>query len=88
KAKAYQVDVKLWELVSNGVKQVVKDFGHLDVMIANAGIPATAGLLELTFEEWDNIVQTDYNGVFYCARAAGQIFKEQGHGNLITTASM
>lgn len=88
KAKAYKVDVREWEQVSNAVTEVLKDFGHLDVMIANAGIPATANLLDLTFEEWNNIVQTDYNGVFYCARAAGQVFKKQGFGNLITTASM
>lgn len=88
KAKAYKVNVREWEQVDNGVKEVIKDFGHLDVMIANAGIPATAGLLKLTFEEWNNVVQTDYNGVFYCARAAGQVFEKQGHGNLITTASM
>lgn len=88
KAKAYKVDVRDWKQVVAATKEVVKDFGKLDVMIANAGIPATAGLLNLTFEEWDNIVQTDYNGVFYCARAAGEIFEKQGHGNLITTASM
>lgn len=77
KAKAYKVNVREWEQVDNGVKEVIKDFGHLDVMIANAGIPATAGLLKLTFEEWNNVVQTDYNGVFYCARAAGQVFENR-----------
>lgn len=88
KSKAYQVDVRDWDSVNKAVDEVVKDFGHLDVMIANAGIPAHSSILDLTFEQWNDLVHTDYNGVFYCARAAGLIFKKQGHGNLITTASM
>lgn len=87
-AKAYKVDVKSWEQVSKGVDDVISDFGHLDVMIANAGIPAKAGGLDQTLDEWHNVVDTDFNGAYYCARAAGQVFKKQGKGNMIFTASM
>lgn len=88
RAKAYKVDVKSWEQVEKGVQTAISDFGHLDVLIANAGIPAKAGGLDQTLEEWHNVVDTDFNGAYYCARAAGQVFKKQGHGNLIFTASM
>lgn len=88
RAKAYQVDVKSWEAVSGGVKQTVEDFGHLDVMIANAGIPSKAGILDASVEDWHNVVDTDFNGAYYCARAAGAVFRTQGSGNMIFTASM
>lgn len=88
KAAAYQVDVKSWDQVSAGVATTVKDFGKLDVMIANAGIPAKAGGLDQTLAEWHDVVDTDFNGAYYCARAAGEVFRSQGFGNLIFTASM
>jgi len=57
-------------------------------MIANAGIPSKAGGLDDALENWHRVVDVDFNGAYYCARVAGQIFRQQGHGNLIFTASM
>ncbi|CAH6722035.1 sorbose reductase Sou1p [[Candida] jaroonii] len=88
KAKTYKVDVKSWDQVNGGVTEVVKDFGKLDVMIANAGIPAKASCLDQTLEEWHDVIDTDFNGAYYCARASGFVFQKQGFGNLIFTASM
>ncbi|CUM68087.1 uncharacterized protein PRCAT00005804001 [Priceomyces carsonii] len=88
KSEAYKVDVKSWEEVKIGVDQTIKDFGHLDVMIINAGIPAKAGGLDQTLDEWHDVVDTDFNGAYYCARASGEVFRKQRKGNLIFTASM
>lgn len=88
-SKAYKIDVKSWDEVLAGVRATMADFGgKLDVMIANAGIPAKAGALDQTLAEWHNVVDTDFNGAYYCARASGEVFRAQGHGNLIFTASM
>jgi len=57
-------------------------------MIANAGIPSKAGGLDSSVEDWDRVRAVDFDGAYYCARAAGLVFKEQGHGNCIFTASM
>lgn len=66
----------------------MRDFGRLDVMIANAGIPAKAGGLDEKLEDWQRIVDIDFSGAYYCARTAGEIFRKQGSGNLIFTSSM
>lgn len=87
-AKAYKVDVKSWNEVKSGVNQVINDFGDLDVMIPNAGIPAKANGLDQTLDAWHDVVDTDFNGAYYCARAAGEYFKTKGKGNVIFTASM
>lgn len=87
-AKAYQVSVEDQNQVQQAVDQVINDFGALDIMIANAGIPAKAGGLDQTLVEWRNVIEVDINGAYYCARAAGEIFKKQGSGNLIFTGSM
>lgn len=57
-------------------------------MIANAGKPSRAAGLDDKLEDWHRIVDLDFNGAFYCARAAGEIFRKQGSGNLIFTGSM
>ena len=67
---------------------VVHDFGHLDVMIANAGIPSKAGGLDDKLSDWHKVVDIDFSGAYYCARVAGNIFRQQGSGNMIFTASM
>jgi sorbose reductase len=67
---------------------VVNDFGGLHVMIVNAGIPSKAGGLDDRLEDWHKVVDVDFSGAYYCARVAGEIFRKQGHGNLIFTASM
>lgn len=57
-------------------------------MIANAGIPSKAGGLDDKLEDWQRVVDVDFSGAYYCARTAGQIFRKQGSGNMIFTASM
>ncbi|KAG7900952.1 hypothetical protein KL907_004396 [Ogataea polymorpha] len=89
KAKAYQVDVRHYEEVESAVAAALADFdGKLHCMIANAGIPAKAGGLDQSLEAFHDVVDTDFNGAYYCARAAGFVFRKQGFGSLIFTASM
>jgi sorbose reductase len=82
------VQVEKYAEVEAAVAAVVKDFGRLDVMIANAGIPSKAGGLDSSVEDWDRVRAVDFDGAYYCARAAGLVFREQGYGNCIFTASM
>lgn len=88
RAKAYEVDVRLWEEVKEATRQVFEEFGHIDVMIANAGIAGRGDSLTYDLSTWRDIFAVDVDGVYHCARAAGHYFKQQGHGNLVTTASM
>ncbi|KAF7560276.1 hypothetical protein G7046_g3867 [Stylonectria norvegica] len=88
KVQTYQVDIRKYKEVEAAVAQVVKDFGKLDVMIANAGIPTKAGGLDDRIEDWENVRATDFDGTYYCMRAAGLVFREQKRGVGIITASM
>ncbi|KAH8423557.1 putative carbonyl reductase [Aspergillus melleus] len=103
--KAYQVDITNAEAVQKTVDQVVKDFnGRLDVFIANAGIPWTKGpMVDGPLDHYSSVVDIDFNGTFYCAKAAAAHWrrqKEEGtdlngnkltnftYGSFVATASM
>jgi len=88
KVKAYKLDVGNWENVSSFVETVIKDFGQIDAFIANAGRTADSGVLDGTVEAWNEVIQTDLNGVFHCAKAVGAHFKTRGTGSFVITASM
>ena len=88
KVLTYSVDVTDYAATEAAVAQVVKDFGRLDVMIANAGIPTKAGGLDDKVEDWNKVRAIDFDGAYYSTRAAGLVFREQGHGVAILTASM
>ncbi|KAI5965878.1 uncharacterized protein KGF55_001242 [Candida pseudojiufengensis] len=90
KAKAYKSDTSDADDVKRVVAEVRKDFGKIDIFVANAGIPWTWGPLidEPDLTKWKKVIDTDLNSVFYCAHAIGPHFRDQGFGVLITTASM
>lgn len=88
KAKAYQVEISDASKVQAGVEQVVKDFGRIDVFVANAGMAISKPILEQTLDEYRKQMSVNVDGVFYCAKYAGEVFKKQGQGNLIITSSI
>jgi len=88
KSKAYKCNVGDYADVEKLVKDVIADFGKIDVFIANAGRTADSGILDGTVAAWEEVVKTDLNGTFNCARAVGLHFRERKTGSLIITASM
>ena len=47
-------------------------FGGVDVMINNAGLGGTAGILDMTDDQWQRVIDISLTGTFRCVRAAGQ----------------
>ncbi|KAI0454639.1 mannitol dehydrogenase [Xylaria acuta] len=89
KAKAYKCDVGDFASVEQLVQDVLNDFGgRIDGFVANAGATANEGVLDGSIEQWNKVIHTDLNGTAYCAKAIGPVFKKQGHGSLVITASM
>lgn len=88
KSKAYKCNVGDYADVEKLMKDVIQDFGKVDVFIANAGRTADAGVLDAPVEKWNEVIQTDLTGVYHCARACGLHFRERKTGSFIITASM
>lgn len=87
-AKAYSADVSDSSQVDKLVSTVVAEFGSLDVFLANAGMGTNQKVTDTSDESYRKAMSVNVDGVFYCARAAGRVFKRQGRGNLIITSSM
>jgi NAD(P)-dependent dehydrogenase (short-subunit alcohol dehydrogenase family) len=88
RAAAYQANVGVQAEIEAAVKQVAKDFGKLDIMVVNSGIVSNIAAEDYTTDQWSEIMKVNLDGAFYSAQAAGRIFKELGHGNVIFTASV
>ena len=70
------------------VKRIADQFGHLDVLVNNAGITRDKLLTKMTDEDWLEVIQTNLNAVFFCTSAAIPIMAAQSYGRIINIASM
>lgn len=88
-AIALQTDVTSPEQVNAMIADIVQSFGRLDIAFCNAGICINAPASEMTYAQWQKVMDINLTGVFLTAQAAGkQMLKQGGGGSIITTASM
>lgn len=88
KTTAIRCDVTNQDDVEAMVAKVVDTYGKLDACFNNAGICLNVPAEEMTFEQWNKVININLNGVFLCATAAGRVMLKQGYGSIINTASM
>jgi len=60
---------------------------HIHILINNAGLGYFGNVEDLPLSEWDEMMQTNVNGMFYCTRLAVPAMKNQGIGHIINIAS-
>lgn len=87
-ARAYKADVSSQPDIEAVVQQVAADFGRLDIIVVNSGITSTVAAEDYSVQQWREIMKVNLDGAFYTAQAAARIFKVQGSGNVIFTASV
>jgi acetoacetyl-CoA reductase/3-oxoacyl-[acyl-carrier protein] reductase len=70
------------------VRNVADRFGHLDVLVNNAGITRDSLLPRMTDEQWVDVIQTNLNGCFFCTSAALPFMTAQSYGRIVNISSM
>jgi len=88
RAAVFPCDVRDGEQVEQMVKNVVAEFGRLDILINNAGITRDALLLRMTDEQWKMVIDINLTGAFMCTRAAAKVMLKQRSGCIVNMASV
>lgn len=87
KVLGVMADVRKYESQQNAVKQVLSEFGQLDVVIANAGLGHFASIEDLTPEQWQETIDTNLSGVFYSIKSSIEALKKS-KGYFISISSL
>ena len=82
-----QADIRSSAQVTAMFEKVSVAFGHLDLLVNNAGVQTWKPLLEVTEEEWDLVIDTNLKGCFLCTQQAARYMKEQGGGCIVNLGS-
>ncbi|MEM9887771.1 MAG: SDR family oxidoreductase [Bacteroidota bacterium] len=69
------------------VQQTIDAFGHLDILIANAGIGHFASIEDMSVEQWQETIDINLTGVFYSIKASLEALKKT-KGYIISIASL
>jgi NAD(P)-dependent dehydrogenase (short-subunit alcohol dehydrogenase family) len=86
-ARAYELDVRDVSCIRAVFEKVAQDFGRLDIVVNNAGLGEGMAALDVTEEYWDDMLDVNLKGVFFCCQAAGRIMLEQGYGKIVNVSS-
>jgi 2-deoxy-D-gluconate 3-dehydrogenase len=70
------------------VDSAVAWLGRLDILVNNAGIIRRAPAVEVTAQDWDDVLTVNLDAVFHLCQAAGRAMLAQGGGRIINIASM
>lgn len=82
-----QADVRDQAAVDEAVARGLSEFGHIDILIANAGIWTRGPFWELSDQQWDEMIGVNLTGVWRCAKAVTPHMIERQTGSIVITAS-
>ncbi|HAR6917865.1 TPA: 3-oxoacyl-[acyl-carrier-protein] reductase [Staphylococcus aureus] len=85
---AIQANVADADEVKAMIKEVVSQFGSLDVLVNNAGITRDNLLMSMKEQEWDDVIDTNLKGVFNCIQKATPQMLRQRSGAIINLSSV
>jgi len=69
------------------VARSMEKFGRVDILVNNAGIRRPAGILKMTEEDWDEVMDVHLKGAFLCTQSVARIMKDNGYGRIINISS-
>lgn len=82
-----QADVTKEEDMEQVIKKTIDEFGHVDLLVNNAGVGFFKLTEEVTVEEWKKVFEVNVQGVFLATKAVLPHMKERKSGTIITISS-
>ncbi len=87
-AVALQADVGQADQVEALFNATMEKYGHVDVLVNNAGIARDTLLLRMKLEDWQAVIDLNLTGVFLCTKAASKIMLKQRSGRIVNITSV
>ena len=86
-AEAFALDVRDISQVQSCVSAVRESLGRLDILVNNAGLGANHPAVDVTEADWDEMMDVNLKGLFFCCQAAGRIMLQQRFGRIVNISS-
>ncbi|MFZ5966344.1 MAG: 3-oxoacyl-[acyl-carrier-protein] reductase [Bacillota bacterium] len=87
-AMAIKANVSKSEDVQNMIKLVEETFPTLDILVNNAGITRDGLLMRMKDEDWEQVIDTNLKGTYYCTKAVTKKMMKQKNGKIINVSSV
>ncbi len=87
-AIAIKADVANVAEVDAMVKETIKTFGSLEILVNNAGITRDGLIMRMKEEDWDAVINTNLKGVFNCSKAVTRQMMKQRFGRIVNISSV
>lgn len=85
---AFKFDVSDFEAVQQGVAEIEKELGPVDVLVNNAGITRDGTMHKMSFEQWDAVIQTNLASCFNMCKAVIEGMREREFGRIVNIGSV
>ena len=82
-----RLDVRSRDDFPTLVETAMEAYGKIDILVNNAGCNVRKPTVDITWEDWDTVLQTNLKGSFFCAQAVGREMIRQGYGRIINVGS-
>lgn len=87
-AEGYYPNLNDFEEVESVINGIKEKYGHIDIVVNNAGISQRGPIEELTSKDFEKIMDLNVNAIFNVSKAVAVIMKEQKDGVILNTSSM
>ena len=84
----YKFDVAYFESCKNGIAEIEKKYGDIEVVINNAGITKDRFLHKMTPEEWNAVIDTNLNSLFNICRNVIEKMRAKNYGRIVSISSI
>ena len=88
RAACLELDVRKQESIETFAAEAEAAFGHLDILVNNAGCNVRKPALEVTWDDWNLILDTNLRGSFFVAQAVARRMIPRGYGRIINIGSV
>ena len=88
KAKVYPSNAADFAQAHTVVEQIVADFGHIDVLVNNAGITKDGLMLRMSEAQWDEVINVNLKSAFNYTHALIPVMARQRSGSIINMSSV